>query len=104
MNRKDPSFRDLTGAVQVRYRELHTAGVGAVVKACTRHNTRGRKSALGIERYWSAHSPRSFTCHFLLCWQNLLWGRSRENLQFNVPTILIVTRGEWVEESFWGQF
>ena len=25
-------FRDLTGAVQVRYGELHTEGVGAVVK------------------------------------------------------------------------
>ena len=32
MNRKDACFRDLTGAVQVRYRELRTAGVGAVVK------------------------------------------------------------------------
>ena len=32
MNRKDPCFRDLTGAIQVRYRELRTEGVGAVVK------------------------------------------------------------------------
>ncbi len=32
MNRKDPSFRELTGAIQVRYRELREEGVGAVVK------------------------------------------------------------------------
>jgi hypothetical protein len=32
MDRKDPLFRDLTGAMQVRYRELRTEGVGAVVK------------------------------------------------------------------------
>ena len=27
-----PAFRELTGAVQVRYKELRTDGVGAVVK------------------------------------------------------------------------
>ncbi len=32
MNRKDPSFRELTGAIQVRYRELREKGIGAVVK------------------------------------------------------------------------
>jgi len=32
MSRKDPAFRDLTGALQVRYRELRMDGVGAVVK------------------------------------------------------------------------
>ena len=32
MNRKDPQFRDLNGAIQVRYRELRQQGVGAQVK------------------------------------------------------------------------
>ena len=32
MNRKDPTFKELNGALQVRYRELHEGGVGAVVK------------------------------------------------------------------------
>ena len=32
MDRKEPRFRDLTGAIQVRYRELRTEGVGAMVK------------------------------------------------------------------------
>ena len=32
MNRKDPLFRDLTGAIQVRYRELRESGVGAMVR------------------------------------------------------------------------
>ena len=32
MSRKDPSFRDLTGAIQVQFRELRERGVGAVVK------------------------------------------------------------------------
>ena len=32
MNRKDQSFRELTGALQVRFRELWEEGVGAVVK------------------------------------------------------------------------
>ena len=31
MNRKDPNFQDLTGALQVRYRELRESGVGAQV-------------------------------------------------------------------------
>ena len=32
MNRKDPNFRELTGALEVRYRELRQEGVGTVVK------------------------------------------------------------------------
>ncbi len=32
MNRKDSQFREITGALQVRYRELRESGVGAVVK------------------------------------------------------------------------
>ena len=32
MSRNDPAFRELTGAVQVHYKELRTDGVGAVVK------------------------------------------------------------------------
>ena len=32
MDRKKPRFRDLTSAIQVRYRELRTEGVGAIVK------------------------------------------------------------------------
>ena len=32
MNRKDTSFRELTGAIQVRFRELREQGVGAVAK------------------------------------------------------------------------
>lgn len=32
MSRKDPAFCDLTGTLQVRYRELRMDGVGAVVK------------------------------------------------------------------------
>ena len=32
LSRKDPAFCDLTGALQVRYRELRMDGVGAVVK------------------------------------------------------------------------
>ena len=32
MNRKDPQFRELTGAIQVKFRELREQGVGAVVK------------------------------------------------------------------------
>ena len=32
MNRKDPTFKELNGALQVRYRELREGGVGAVVK------------------------------------------------------------------------
>ena len=31
-NLRDPCFRELTGAIQVRYRELRETGVGAVVK------------------------------------------------------------------------
>ena len=31
MNRKDPNFSDLTGAIQVRFRELREKGVGAHV-------------------------------------------------------------------------
>ena len=31
MNRKDPNFRDLNGAIQVRFRELREQGVGAQV-------------------------------------------------------------------------
>lgn len=32
MDRKEPRFRDLTATIQVRYRELRTEGVGAIVK------------------------------------------------------------------------
>ena len=32
MNRKDPNFSDLTGAIQVRFRELREKGVGAHVR------------------------------------------------------------------------
>ena len=32
MTRKDPQFRELTGAIQVKFRELREQGVGAVVK------------------------------------------------------------------------
>ena len=32
MNRRDPCFRDLTGSLQVKYRELREKGVGASVK------------------------------------------------------------------------
>ena len=32
MNRKDPAFKELNGAIQVRSRELREVGVGAVVK------------------------------------------------------------------------
>ena len=32
MNRKDPVFQDLNGALQVRHQSLHKLGVGAVVK------------------------------------------------------------------------
>ena len=32
MNRKDPMFKELNSALQVRYRELREGGVGAVVK------------------------------------------------------------------------
>ena len=32
MNRNDPLFRDLNGAIQVRFRELREEGIGAVVK------------------------------------------------------------------------
>ena len=32
MNRKDPAFKELTGALQVTCRELHREGVGANVK------------------------------------------------------------------------
>ena len=32
INGKDPAFRDLNGALQVRYHELHESGVGAMVK------------------------------------------------------------------------
>ena len=32
MNRKDQSFRELTGALQVRFRKLREEGVGVVVK------------------------------------------------------------------------
>ena len=35
MNRRDPSFCELTGAIQVRYRKLREEGVGAVVKHAT---------------------------------------------------------------------
>ena len=31
MNRKDPNFRELTGALQVRFRQLRGEGVGAQV-------------------------------------------------------------------------
>ena len=31
MNRKDPNFRELTGALQVRFRELREEGIGAQV-------------------------------------------------------------------------
>ena len=43
MSRKDPSFRDLTGAIQVRYRQLRSEGVGA--RCCS--YTRGGKQTLG---------------------------------------------------------
>ena len=32
MNRRDPCFRDLTGALQVKFRELREDGIGAIVK------------------------------------------------------------------------
>ena len=32
MDKKDPHFCDLTGTIQVRYRELRIKGVGAIVK------------------------------------------------------------------------
>ena len=32
MNRKDPNFSDLTGAIQVRFRELREKVVGAHVR------------------------------------------------------------------------
>ena len=32
MNRRDPCFRDLTGSLQVKYRELREKGVGASIK------------------------------------------------------------------------
>lgn len=32
MNRKDPRFSELTGTIQVKYRELREAGIGADVK------------------------------------------------------------------------
>ena len=32
MNKKDPSFKELNNALQVRYRELRQSGIGAIVK------------------------------------------------------------------------
>ena len=32
MNQKDPAFKELNEAISVRYREVHEAGTGAMVK------------------------------------------------------------------------
>ena len=57
MNRKDPDFRELAGSVQVRYRELHEEGVGAVVKHAV--VTTDEEDALWQSKVIGDHNPHS---------------------------------------------
>ena len=56
MNRKDPQFRELTGAIQVKFRELREQGVGAVVKHAS-IVTPAEESFLGERQVIGDHSP-----------------------------------------------
>ena len=67
MNRKDPSFRDLTGAVQVHYQELRTAGVGAVVKHAP-VITAEKESLLWESKVFRLHSPLALLRAAFLRW------------------------------------
>ncbi len=56
MNRKDSKFRELTGALQVRYRELCELGVGTVVKH-TAVVTPDEENALWESKVIGDHDP-----------------------------------------------
>lgn len=56
MNRKDPMFKELSGALQVRYRELREAGVGAVVKHAAVVSSE-EEDALWVSKVIGDHAP-----------------------------------------------
>ena len=59
MNRKDPQFRELTGAIQVKFRELREQGVGAVVKHASVMTPAEESFFGGTSSYWRSLSPTS---------------------------------------------
>ena len=67
MDRKDPRFRDLTGAIQVRYRELRTEGVGAVVKHAA-IVTPEEENQLWDSKVLGVHSPLALVSAVFLHW------------------------------------
>ena len=95
MNRKDPSFRNLTGAIQVHYRELRTEGVGAVVKHAPTI-TPQEENMLWESKVIGVHTPLLLYVlfSFMLGRCFVLEGeKSRGNLNahnLSVSTILIV--------------
>ena len=56
MNRKDPAFKELSGALQVRYRDLRQAGIGAVVKHAPLV-TADEEEALWVSKSIGDHDP-----------------------------------------------
>ena len=75
MNRKDPQFRELTGAVQVKFRELREQGVGAVVKHAS-VVTPAEESFFWERQVIGDHSPVALQRVVFLRWQSVLspWG------------------------------
>ena len=74
MSRKDPVFRELTGAVLVRYKELRTDSVGAVVKHAP-IVTSEEESMLWDSKVLGVHTPLTLVRAVFLCWQGLLHKR-----------------------------
>ena len=96
MNRHDPSFRDLTEALQVRYEELRTAGVGAVVKhapaiTANEENLLWKSTVIGVHSSLALLRAVFFYVGKTFVFEG---GRNRDDLNVensSVPTILIVT-------------
>jgi hypothetical protein len=66
MNRKDALFRELTGAVQVTFRELCEQGVGAVVKHAS-VITPEEEQAFGDSKVLGSHSPVALHRAVVVC-------------------------------------
>ena len=65
MDRKEPRFRDLTGAIQVWYRELRTEGVGAIVKHAALV-TPEEETQLWNSKALGVHSPLALVRAFFM--------------------------------------
>lgn len=79
MSRKDPAFCDLTGTLQVRYRELRMDGVGAVVKHAS-IVTPEEEDMLWESKVIGVHTPLALVhAVFFTSVKPFVWGEAKSS-------------------------